>query len=113
MGLYRRAIDKYMSSFNLNLDFLPEKKIVRDYGTIFCNVVNMYNRGEFVKEFRICNRKRNDGEWEAMGGQENNLIEPLKKTPLVYLGADSVANEFVEMSKEYSQDLIDKGHFDD
>lgn len=113
MAIYRQALNKFMDSFNLEFDFLPEKKISRDYGTTYCNVVNMYKGDVFKKEFRICNIRTKPGVWEPVRGNKDILIDNLRQTPLVYLGAEDVAEEMMLMSQEYSEELIRKKHFDD
>ena len=113
MAIYRQALNKFMESFNLEFDFLPEKKISRDYGTTYCNVVNMYKGDVFKKEFRICNIRTKPGVWEPVQGSKDILIDNLRQTPLVYLGAEDVAEEMMLMSQEYSEELIRKKHFDD
>jgi hypothetical protein len=113
MGVSRVAIKKLMDSFGLHFDFLPEKKISRDYGITYCNVVNMYKGEMFKNEFRICNIRIKPGVWEPIRGNKDILIEKLNKTIFAYLGVEDVADELMEMSQEYSEELIRKGHFDD
>lgn len=111
MGTHRTALEKFMNSFNLSFYFLPEKKIERDYGIIYCNVLNVYKGEIFVKEFRICSLRIKPGVWEITQGNKDILVDNLRKTIFVYLGVEDVADEIIEISQEYSEGLIKKGHF--
>lgn len=107
------AMKKLMDSFGFHLDFLPEKKLSRDYGTTYCNVVNLFKGETFEREFRVCNIRTKPGVWEPIRGNEDMLRQNLGRTIFAYLGVEDVADELMEMSQEYSEELIRKGHFDD
>ena len=113
MGVLRVAMNKLMDSFGFHLDFLPEKKLSRDYGTTYCNVVNLFKGETFEREFRVCNIRTKPGVWEPIRGNEDILRQNLGRTIFAYLGVEDVADELMEMSQEYSEELIRKGHFDD
>ena len=113
MGVLRVAMKKLMDSFGFHLDFLPEKKLSRGYGTTYCNVINMFKGETFEREFRVCNIRTKPGVWEPIRGNEDILRENLGRTIFAYLGVEEVADELMEMSQEYSEELIRKGHFDD
>ena len=113
MGVLRVAMKKLMDSFGFHLDFLPEKKLSRDYGTTYCNVVNLFKGDTFEREFRVCNIRTKPGVWEPIRGNEDMLRQNLGRTIFAYLGVEDVADELMEMSQEYSEELIRKGHFDD
>ncbi len=127
MEVNRKVLKRFMDSFGLKFDFIPERKIVEDHDTIFCIVVNMYKGyfttkvggkkqflGDFFeKEFRICNRLSNKNEWNVEEGYKKILVDNLRNTIFSYLGAVDVAEEMIKMSQEYSEELIRKGHFDD
>lgn len=113
MGISRNALNKFMNSFDLSLDFLPEKKDERDHGTRFCNVINVYKGDSFYTELRICNVMEKDGSFSPFRSNYDWLMETLRDSMFVYLGAEDVLDEFFEISKEYTQKLIEQGNFDD
>jgi len=110
MGLHRTALQKFMNSFNLKADLLPEKKVIRDYGIVFCNVINIYKGDAFYKELRTCNIREKDGNFKPLETNVESLNDNLRNTIFVYLGLEDVASEFLEISKEYTEKLISQGH---
>lgn len=110
-------IKKFLSSNNLYWDIGHREPYSNIFGRMtYCSVIHLFEKTKknlptLNIRIPICMEK-DKKEWKPISRDTfDTYVSRIQKTKLVYLGAEDVANYFIEKSKDYLQKLIDEKGF--